>query len=303
MQKTSRNFFLFLSKNKTLNKSAKRWGFNLGAAKVVAGESIESAMETVQQLNEKGLMATVDHLGEFVSIEQEAKEAAEHCLETLEAIHRYELNCNLSLKLTQLGLDIDRGLCLHFMKEIVEKAKSLQLSVCIDMEDYAHYQLTLDIVKELREEYDNVGTVIQAYLYRASADIDDLKGVPLRLVKGAYKENEAVAWQDKKQIDANFINIIKQHLLNGSYTEIATHDHNIIEMVKQFASEADIPRDQYEFQMLYGFRTDMQESLSEEGYRFRTYVPFGNDWYGYFMRRLAERPQNVSFALRGMFSK
>ncbi|WP_252311646.1 proline dehydrogenase family protein [Sinobaca sp. H24] len=303
MQKTSRNFFLFLSQNKTLNKSAKRWGFNLGAAKVVAGESIESAMDTVLSLNHKGILAAVDHLGEFVSSEQEAKEAAEHCLRTLEAVDRCGADCYLSLKLTQLGIDIDRELCFQFMKEILEKAASLELFVRIDMEDYAHCQPTLDMLKRLRKEYDNVGTVIQAYLYRASDDIDDLKGVPLRLVKGAYKESDAVAWQDKKQIDANFLNIIKQHLTNGSYTAIATHDHRIIEEVKNFTAEAGIPADQFEFQMLYGFRTDMQEALAQEGYRFRTYVPFGNDWYSYFMRRLAERPQNVSFAFKGMFSK
>ena len=189
------------------------------------------------------------------------------------------------------------------MRRIVETAKKYDNFVRIDMEDYAHCQMTLDILRELRETYDNVGTVIQAYLFRAEQDVKELKGVPLRLVKGAYQESPTVAFQDKAQIDENYMRIIEEHLLSGTYTAIASHDHNIIAKVKEFAHKNNIPRTQFEFQMLYGFRTDMQLSLAKEGYTMRVYVPFGNDWFGYFMRRLAERPQNVAFALKGFFSK
>jgi proline dehydrogenase len=224
---------------------------------------------------------------------------------TLEAMGESGVKCNLSVKMTQLGLDIDSNFCLENMRRILETAKKYNNFVRIDMEDYAHCQITLDILKELRQiyGYDNVGTVIQAYLFRAEQDVKDLKGISLRLVKGAYQESPTVAYQEKKEIDNNYMRIIEEHLLSGSYTAIASHDHNIIEKVKEFAEKHHINRNQFEFQMLYGFRTDMQLSLAKEGYKMRVYVPFGNDWFGYFMRRMAERPQNVAFALKGFFSK
>lgn len=298
-----KNFFLFLSKNKTFSTSAKKWGFKLGAKQVIAGETIESAMKTVQELNNKGLVCTVDHLGEFVFNREEAIEAAEYCVRTLEAIAKSGVKCNLSLKLTQLGLDIDRNLCRDNMKKILATAAKYNNFVRIDMEDYAHCDATLDLLNELKREYTNVGTAIQAYLYRAERDINLLKGVSLRLIKGAYKESPEVAIQEKSKIDKNYLAIIKQHLLNGSYTAVATHDHNIINKVKDFAKDNNIPKSQFEFQMLYGFRTDLQLAIAKEGYTMRIYVPFGKDWYGYFMRRLAERPQNVAFAFRGLLKK
>lgn len=301
MEMILRNFFLFLSQNKTLNKSAKKYGLRLGAKQVIAGETIESAIETVRKLNEQGLVCTVDHLGEFVFKRDEAIESAEYCVRTLEAIAESGVNCNLSLKLTQLGLDIDRNLCRDNMKKILATADQYNIFVRIDMEDYTHLDATLDLLHELRREYANVGTAIQGYLYRAERDVNNLKGVSLRLIKGAYKESPEVAIQDKAKIDENYLAIIKQHLLNGSYTAIASHDHNIINQVKEFTKENNIPKTQFEFQMLYGFRTDLQLAIAKEGYTMRIYVPFGNDWYGYFMRRLAERPQNIAFAARGLF--
>jgi proline dehydrogenase len=303
VEKLSKNFFLYLSKNKLLNKGAKRWGLKLGAAQVVAGVSVDSVIKVVKHLNNKGLVCTVDHLGEFVLSKEEAKAATKTCIETLEAIAITGVKCNLSLKLTQLGLDIDRKLCVDNMKEILAVAKRTKNFVRIDMEDYSHYHQTLEILDELRKTYDNVGTVIQAYLFCAEKDLKKLQGIPLRLVKGAYKESAKVAFQDKAKIDENYFVIIKQHLLTGSYTAIASHDHRIIEKVKTFCKENNIPKTQFEFQMLYGFRTELQEEIARQGYTMRVYVPFGKDWYGYFMRRLAERPQNVSFALKGFFSK
>jgi len=299
----SKNVFLSISKSKMLNQAARKWGLRFGASQVVAGETIDSAIAKVKELNEKGLVCTLDHLGEFVSSREEALEATQYNIRTLEAIHKAGVKSNLSVKLTQLGLDIDFDFCLDNMRQIVGTAKQYNNFVRIDMEDSARCQATLDLLRELRKTYDNVGTVIQAYLYRAEQDVKDLKGVPLRLVKGAYKEPPEVAYQDKAEIDKNYMNLIQTHLLSGSYTAIATHDHHIIEQVKQFTKEHGISKEQFEFQMLYGFRTDMQLQLAKEGYTMRIYVPFGNDWFGYFMRRLAERPQNVAFALKGFFGK
>ncbi|MED3729191.1 proline dehydrogenase [Priestia filamentosa] len=299
----SKNVFLHASQNRVLNKAAKKWGLRFGAGQVVAGDTIEGAMKKVRELNEKGLVCTLDHLGEFVSSREEATEATQYNVRTLEAMAANGIDCNLSVKMTQLGLDIDRSFCLDNMRRILDTAKQYNNFVRIDMEDYAHCQMTLDILRELRETYDNVGTVIQSYLFRAEQDVKDLKGVPLRLVKGAYQESPTVAFQNKEDVDKNYVRIIEEHLLSGSYTAIASHDHNIIDKVKEMVEKYNIPRTQFEFQMLYGFRSELQISLVQEGYKVRVYVPFGKDWFGYFMRRLAERPQNVAFALKGFFSK
>lgn len=302
LAEVSKNVFLYASQSKGLNKAAKKWGLRLGASQVVAGDTIESAVKKVQELNKKGLVCTLDHLGEFVSSREEAIEATEYNIKTLESISKAGVNSNLSVKMTQLGLDIDRNLCVGNMRRILETAKNHNIFVRIDMEDHAHCQITLDILRELRQTHDNVGTVIQAYLFRANQDVEELKGVSLRLVKGAYKESPQVAYQEKVKVDENYMKIIEKHLLSGSYTAIASHDHHIIVKVKEFTQKHNIPRDQFEFQMLYGFRTDLQQSLVQEGYKIRVYIPFGNDWFGYFMRRLAERPQNVAFALKGLIS-
>jgi proline dehydrogenase len=299
----SKNVFMKVSQSKVLNKAAKKWGLQFGASQVVAGVTVESVIQKVRELNQKGLICTVDHLGEFVSSRDEALEATEFNVNTLESIAKATANSTLSVKMTQLGLDIDRDFCVGNMRRILQTAKDCNNFVRIDMEDHAHCEITLDILRELRETYDNVGTVIQAYLFRAEQDVKDLKGIPLRLVKGAYKESPDVAYQDKKDVDSNYLKIIKEHLQSGSYTAIASHDHNIIDKVKRFTALHQIPKSQFEFQMLYGFRTDMQLNLAKEGYTMRVYIPFGNDWFGYFMRRLAERPQNVGFALKGLFSK
>ncbi|PYZ95486.1 proline dehydrogenase [Alteribacter lacisalsi] len=303
MEMITRNFFLFLSQNQFIKNRATKWGPKLGAKQVIAGESIREAMETAAKLNEDGLVCTVDHLGEFVYNREEAIESADYCIRTLEAMDEAGVNCNLSLKLTQLGLDVDVNLCRDNMVRILETAKKFNNFVRIDMEDYTHLQPTLDLLADLRKQYDNVGTAIQAYLFRAEKDVRSLEGVNLRLIKGAYKESPTVAHQRTEDIDRNYMNIIKTHLLSGSYAAVATHDHNIIAEVKKFAEENNIPRDQFEFQMLYGFRSELQKEIAAEGYKMRVYIPFGEDWYGYFMRRLAERPQNVTFALRGFFSK
>lgn len=298
----SRNFFLRVSESESLNKAARKWGLKFGASQVVAGETLESGIQRVKELNAAGLSCTMDNLGEFVSSKEEALAATDACIKTLEAIAESGVDCNLSVKMTQLGLDIDYDFCYENMKRIVGTADKLGIFVRIDMEDSPRTQITLDMLADLRKDFENVGTVIQAYLLRTEKDMEDLKGISLRLVKGAYKEPPEVAIQDKSEIDENYLKIIKSHILNGSYTAIASHDHRIIEKVKEFAKKENIQNSQFEFQFLYGFRTELQLKLVEEGYHVRVYVPFGTDWFGYFMRRLAERPQNVGFAFRGFFS-
>lgn len=298
MSNLTRDFFIGLSNNEFLNKNAKKWGFRLGAEQFVAGTNIDQVLKTVNRLNAKGISCTVDNLGEFVTEKEESLAAKETILEVIRRIHEEELNCHISVKLTQLGLDLDDQFCLDNMKEIVGAAKSHGIFVNIDTEDYAHYEQTLWVLNELLKEYDNVGTVIQSYLYRAEEDMDKLKNVRLRIVKGAYKESADVAFQTKEEIDQNFIKLIKKRLKGNTFTSIATHDHHIINEVKRFVEEEGIERSNFEFQMLYGFRTDMQEQLAREGYLFCTYLPFGDDWFGYFMRRLAERPQNINLVLK-----
>ncbi|GAX90264.1 proline dehydrogenase family protein [Effusibacillus lacus] len=306
MEQLLRDALLFLSKNRTANRAAKRYGLRFGASRFVAGETIQTAIDAVRGLNKQGIVATLDHLGEFVFSEEEATESADFCIKTLDSIHQSGVRSNLSLKMTQLGLDISRDLCMSNMRRILDRASQYGNFVRIDMEDYAHNEITLDIFKELRREYgETVGTVIQAYLYRSEADIDDLNRFKpnLRLVKGAYKEPPEVAFPKKEDVDRNFIKIIEKHLLYGNYAAIATHDEHIIHHVKRFVKENHIPNSQFEFQMLYGIRVQLQQELAKEGYTMRVYVPYGNDWYGYFMRRLAERPANVGFVVKSMFKK
>ncbi|ALS79923.1 proline dehydrogenase family protein [Planococcus kocurii] len=299
----TKNFFIGLSKNQALNSAAKKWGLKLGAGKVVAGTDIKSMMQSVKELNANGISATIDSLGEFVHTEEEATKAKEAILKTLEAIQIYGVNAHMSVKLTQIGLDIDTAFCLKNIQEIVAAAASYDIFINLDMEDYDHLQQTLDILKTLLQEYENVGTVIQAYLFRSEKDVENLQNVRLRLVKGAYKESAEVSYQEKKEIDENYLKLIKIHLQAPGYTSIATHDHHIIEQVKAFVKEKNISLDRFEFQMLYGFRSEMQKDLAKEGFSFTTYVPFGKDWYAYYMRRLAERPQNINLALKSMISK
>lgn len=303
MELIIRNMFQSLGKSRTANRLAKRYGLRFGAARFVAGETIGQSIEAVRGLNLDGRVATLDHLGEFVFSEDEALESAEMCIQTLDAIASSGVTSNLSLKMTSLGLDISRELCMNNMIRILDCARQHGNFVRIDMEDYAHCQISLDIYRELRQEYDNVGIVIQAYLFRTMQDITDLHelGANLRLVKGAYKESAEVAFPEKSAVDENYKKIIQQHLMNGHYTAIASHDEAIINFTKQFVSSQHIPIEQFEFQMLYGICEDLQKQLVKEGYRVRVYVPYGVDWFGYFMRRLAERPANVWFVLKNMF--
>jgi len=298
-----KDVFIGLSKNQFLNSTAKNYGLKLGAQHVVAGTNVEETVKSIKELNAQGISCTVDNLGEFIYERSEAIAAKENIMQVIEAIREHNLDAHISLKPTQLGLDIDYDFCLENIRDIVLKASEDDMLVNIDMEDYTHLHATFALVDALLAEFANVGTVIQAYYYRSLDDLMKYKDLRIRLVKGAYKESVDVAYQDKEDIDRNFIQLAEWHLLNGKFTSIATHDHQIINQLKVFIEINNIPKEKYEFQMLYGFRNELQLQLAKEGYNFCTYVPFGIDWYGYFMRRLAERPQNLSLVGKQVFTK
>ncbi|SEU09998.1 proline dehydrogenase [Salinibacillus kushneri] len=298
-----KNFFIGLSENKFLNAFAQKYGLKLGSQSVVAGTNVEEMIERVKQLNAQGISCTIDNLGEFVSEKDAAIQAKNEILEVIKAIHSHDVDAHISIKPTQLGQDIDENFCLENLREIVDQANQYHIFVNFDMEDYTHLHSSFSLIDKLSEEYNNIGTVIQSYFYQAQEYIEKYKDYRLRLVKGAYKEPEEIAYQNKKKIDQNLIYLIEYHLKHGKFTSIATHDDRIINHVKKFVDDYNIPKDKFEFQMLYGFRNDLQLQLAREGYNFCTYVPFGTDWYGYFMRRLAERPQNIQLVAKQVFNK
>lgn len=302
MEALMRNVFLRLGGSRTAGKLAKRYGLRLGASRFVAGMEIGDAIEAVRRLNDEGMLATLDHLGEFAGSRAEAEAAASMCLRTLDAIATSGVRCNLSLKLTSLGLDADPELCERSMRQILQRAAATGNFVRIDMEDYSHCQPALDLYRKLRADFPQVGIVIQAYLRRSRQDLEELaaEGANLRLVKGAYKEPGEVAFPDKRDVDRSFLELIRLHLGSG-YTAIATHDRQIVKESKEWLAGREIRPDGFEFQMLYGIAEDLQKELVGEGCTVRIYVPFGEDWFGYFMRRLAERPANVWFVIKNLF--
>lgn len=269
----------------------------------VAGESLEEACRAVQACNRGGMTASLDHLGENVTSREQALRAQQTYLQTLERIRQEGLDSNISLKLTQLGLDLDAEFCAQLLESIVRRAEELDNFVRIDMESSAYTSRTLELCKRMRAKSTAVGTVIQSYLYRSEQDVRELIaiGCRIRLCKGAYNEPPEVAFPRKADVDANFVKLMKLLLSSGIYHGIATHDPRMINATKEFVREKGIPADQFEFQMLYGIRPDLQRQLVREGYRLRIYIPFGRDWFPYFMRRLAERPANVLFLFRNLF--
>jgi proline dehydrogenase len=298
-----RSFLLHLSENKRLaplimNNAVSR----RVARRFVAGETLDDAIEAGREVNRARRSASLDLLGENVSDEAGARRAAEGYLAIFDRIAHENLDANVSLKLTQLGLDLAEPLCQELLEGIVAHAAELGNFVRIDMEASAYTQRTIDLTKRVRAKYSSVGTVMQAYLYRAEQDVKELLslGCRMRLCKGAYKEPPDIAFPKKADVDANYIKLMKLLLPSGIYHGIATHDPAMIQGTKEFVRERDIGREQFEFQMLYGIRTDLQERLVREGYRLRVYIPFGTDWFPYFMRRLAERPANLVFFLRNL---
>ena len=297
----TKSLLLYLSESNGFKNFLTRFkSFNNVTHRFVAGEELAEAVEAIRQLNGKSISASFDHLGESIKSESATRQEVREYLRVLDQIDKNGLDSNVSVKLTQLGLDVDQGLCYENALAIVEAAARYQNFVRIDMEDSTKTDATISIFKRLRKEFDNVGIVVQSYLYRTESDVKDLLqiGARIRLCKGAYKEPETVAFQDKADVDKNYVHVMKMLLVSGIYHGIATHDENMIAATRQFAAEKGIAADQYEFQMLFGIRRDMQEKLVKEGYRMRVYVPYGEYWYPYFMRRLAERPANVWFVLK-----
>jgi proline dehydrogenase len=301
----TRKVVLTISANPLVNRLVSKYGMKLGASRFVAGENLQETLEMVKKLNHDGLAATLDLLGESITTPDEARAAAQAAIATYDAIAEHGLDSNVSVKLTQLGLDIDREFCLENMDRITAKAKEKNNFVRIDMEDSPRVDGTIDIFKHLLQKYgkEHIGLVIQSYLYRSEEDVQELGklGANLRIVKGAYKEPKEVAYPDKKDVDQAYLRLVEMHLKNGCYTAVATHDVNIIEWTKTFVKENHIPDDLYEFQMLYGICSGLQRTLAAEGYKVRVYTPYGKDWYPYFTRRIAERPANALFVLKSFF--
>jgi proline dehydrogenase len=298
-----RSFLLHLSENKRLAPLIMKNAISRRVARrFVAGETLDDAIEAAREVNRTKRSASLDLLGENVSDEAGARRAAEGYLAIFDRIAREKIDANVSLKLTQLGLDLGEPHCQTLLEGIVRHAAELGNFVRIDMEGSAYTQRTVEITKRVRAKYSNVGTVMQAYLYRAEQDVNGLlsAGCRMRLCKGAYQEPPEIAFPKKEDVDANYIQLMKVLLSSGIYHGIATHDPAMIQATKDFVRERNIGPEKFEFQMLYGIRTDLQEQLVREGYRLRVYIPFGTDWFPYFMRRLAERPANVAFFLRSL---
>ncbi|WP_069803328.1 proline dehydrogenase family protein [Thermogemmatispora onikobensis] len=265
----------------------------------VAGEQLSDSIEVTRTLNQRGLSVALDHLGENVTDEREARAATEDYIRALGSIKESGLDANISIKLTALGLDIAQELCEENLRRLLSEAGRLGIFVCIDMESSAYTERTLDLTLRLHREFTQVGTVIQAYLYRSKDDLEHLlqEGVRVRLVKGAYKEPPNLAFPQKAEVDANYVRLMGMLLARGNFPAIATHDEAMITAACRFARDHGISREAFEFQMLYGIRRDLQERLVRQGYHVRVYVPYGSQWYPYLMRRLAERPANLMFVL------
>lgn len=298
-----RKTFSALANQPQLQTAAQKYGLQLGVQHIVGGTNISEAIERVQALNAYEIDASLNYLGEFVTSEQQAVEAKDAICAVIDHIVKADAQAHISVKLTQLGLLVDVDFCYDNVRDIVEHAASKNVFVTIDAENADTLAITLDIVEELQKVFDNVGTVVQAYLHDAPAIAERFQSSRIRIVKGAYNESESVALKEPLHIDIQYVELVEYHLLNGTFTSIATHDDNIIEHVKRFVAEHDIPKDTFEFQMLYGFRKELQQQLAREGYNVCVYVPFGEDWYGYYMRRLAERPKNVSLVTKQLFTK
>ena len=301
-----REFLLRLSENKRVAPFVMHNGVSRRVARrFVAGETLDDAVAAGATVNHDMQLASLDLLGENVSDEAGARSAAVGYRAIFDRIAAENLDANVSLKLTQLGLDLSEELCQELLEGIVQHAAALGNFVRIDMEGSAYTQRTVEMTKRLRAKSNAVGTVMQAYLYRTEQDVRDLLavGCRMRLCKGAYKEPAEVAFPEKADVDANYVKLMKLLLPSGIYHGIATHDPAMIQATKDFACDNGIKSDKFEFQMLYGIRTDLQHQLVREGYRLRVYIPFGTDWFPYFMRRLAERPANVAFFLRNLLSR
>jgi proline dehydrogenase len=302
----SKAFFHSLSRSATLKRLASRYGMSGSrgfARRFIAGETLPEAIDAARVVESRGLAQTLDYLGESVSTLAEAEAATREYLTMIDAIVAAGIGRNISLKLTQLGLDVDKAECLTHLRTIVAAAAPHECFVRIDMENSPYVDPTLDIFETLwREGLQNVGVVIQAALRRSEQDLERVIGLGarVRLVKGAYKEPADAAFQRKSEVDESFVRLAGRLLAAGTFPALATHDPSMIKTAKRLAAEHGRRADTFEFQMLYGIRRDLQAALKSDGYGMRAYIPFGREWFPYFMRRLGERPANVGFVLKGV---
>jgi proline dehydrogenase len=305
----SKAFFQSLSHSRTLKKLASRYGMGgrgAFARRFIAGETIADAIDVVRQIEARGLHHTLDHLGESVTTLEGTDAATRDYLKLIDDVSGAGIEPNLSLKLTQLGLDVDRAICVDNLRRILAAGDRHGFFVRIDMESSRYISATLEIFETVwRHGNRNVGVVLQSCLHRTEQDFVRVNGLGarIRLVKGAYLEGKTVAYQLKSEVDDAYVRLAKRLLTEGTYPAIATHDETILDEVRRFALARAIPPDRYEFQMLYGIRRDLQSALTAQGYRMRVYVPFGREWFSYFMRRLGERPANVGFLIRSLFAE
>jgi proline dehydrogenase len=302
LNQTYRSFVLNVAQNKTIKDLvlARGKGFS---RRFVAGDTLQDALNAVDGLERDNIHGILDLLGEMVSTEQQATQFQQDIIQLIHAFGQKPYPRYIALKLTQLGLDLSEELCFTLMNDILSEAKKVACFVRIDMEDSPRVDATLRIYKRLHEAgFTNTGVVLQSYLKRTEKDLDNLLPLrpAIRVVKGAYKENAEIAFQDKRIIDAQYLVVAKKALEHGCYTAIATHDPLLIEELKRWTKEKGIDKDKFEFQLLYGVRRDEQKKLAAEGYTTRAYIPYGTDWYPYFSRRVAERPENLIFVARSL---
>ena len=302
----TRSALLYLARQEKLKDFAARFSlFRKVTSRFIAGENIDEAVAAIRELNAQGCSASFDHLNESVSSVAETEGEVSEYLNVLSRIDESGINSNVSIKLTQFGLEIDPELAYRNARRVVQDAARRGNFVRVDMESSEVTQLTIDIFKRLRAEFglNDVGIVLQSYLRRTFEDAQDLLKIParVRICKGAYNEPPEVAFPDKKDVDENYIRVMKLLLSSGIYHGIATHDPNMINATIRYAREEGIGKDAFEFQMLYGIRRDLQEQLGRDGYNMRVYVPYGKHWYPYFMRRLAERPANIWFVMKNLW--
>ncbi|HBQ95138.1 MAG: proline dehydrogenase family protein [Firmicutes bacterium] len=301
-----RQLILGVGNNWLVAHTMQQYGMQLGARRFVAGANLDDAIGVVRDLNEKGIDATLDHLGESVTQLRQAEVARDSYLNMLDVIHAQGVRSHVSLKLTMMGLAINLDAARDNLRQIVERASDYNNFVRIDMEDSRFVSDTLALFQETWERYpDSVGAVLQAYLYRTMDDLTRLSETRknLRIVKGAYMEPATVAFPSKPDVDDNYVRLVKYSLSKGNFTAVATHDETIIGQVLRYVKEHQIPRDAFEFQMLYGVKQSVLEELALDGYRTRVYVPWGHDWYAYYLRRIAERPANLLFFARNLMKR
>ena len=306
-----RAVFIALSESRWLRAVAERSRFGQRtSARFVAGTEVADVVRAAAAVNQSGAGVSIDNLGENVTNADEARASAQRYHHLLDEIAAHKLNANISVKLTHMGLDVDENMAYEIVRGLVAKAASMSPKnfVRVDMEGSAHTQRTLDFVHELHRVPGNegsVGAVIQSYMRRAEADIEKLlsERIRIRLCKGAYKEPAEVAFQKKSEVDASYVKLMKILMKSGVYHGLATHDEAIIREAKAFATRENIPRNAFEFQMLHGIRRDLQQGLVKDGWGVRVYIPFGTEWYPYFMRRLAERPANVLFIAKNLLRR